>query len=311
MNEFFERLRNYGSSAIDRYRELWEESLTTKIVSISIAVFAVILVLWFSISSFFFTKKSEVPQSQGTSQAEQNAARFEQLKFKTEIGTNGKPLVFGLGNALTLDNDIRTSLKEIGPTSAVIETLQLGGTIPDLQNPESNIFVKHIELLRSMRNYTKISVIHLMQESSDRANTLNQLLVEMTDQVKLGQNSIAELREEIGSLQNEQKIHEGMRNEANKSYNSAITNFDAGETYRTIMESIKEQNLSTELNIKIKALQKFTSIYESILKILTVKIRFVTANRDGLVKGVVVVDVKGSQEDLILSEDEWKKLISQ
>lgn len=293
-----------------RIKELWSQGPFLKIVVVGTVGLISTLII-----GFLFLPSGQNQTSTSTAKISSpttNTSAPAVLKTKDSLlGSTTNPNVYGVENSLELSERIRVSLHESGPSNGLEESLEFEKNLPNGTLEQSNIFVHHIEALRTMKNYASIKIIDLMTQSSERSLTLDNLSEALTKQISTAKINYNELVSEIQSLKSELSIHDGLRKDAQNKSLSGFEQFDAKLMYEAMLLSIDEAGTVNELTTKIKLLEKFLGVYDKLAKYLTIKLKFITANRDGLIKGVVVVTVKGSDEDLIMTEDEWRKAIGQ
>ena len=290
-------LREHSENAKERFLDFSENNSVFRVI------FAVLIGVTLLTVSFFIFKPGTTTNT--SSQTAQKTAAPTVTAAQNMYSVPDRGSVYGLERSLRLASDIQKSIVERGNTYAVQTSRELLRRVPEVSGDESNIFIRHINAIRSLRNYATINTIDLMNSSYDRVSTLNDYLAHLGQAEQATISGINELSAEVGVLNSELQQHNGAITTYNQSIGKNLQNLDPNATVSDLDRLIQERNVAGEVSTKKQVLTSIYNYYKAILPKVQLKIKVITANREALIKGVTVVNIKGMEEDLILSEQEW------
>ncbi len=167
------------------------------------------------------------------------------------------------------------------------------------------------ELAQKLEDFQKVysgasqDVWELLDQSSDRSKTLEEFIDKLHYLEFLGRTNVEALQEENAQIATEFGAAEERRDEAEQEFFAAMENMDGNKTTATLDEYTLHAKRVVELRAKYRARERLISFYESVLEDLALRISDIELNREALVKGVRVVDISGSDLDLIIDESEF------
>lgn len=280
------------------------------IIATAIFSSAVVFVLWYSWEWTDARKvisqeiSTELFENLDDTQSTHSSPTNNTLPLELKIPNPNLLPVHGIEQSILLERDHYNSIHKLGGTTSLEKIINTS-----TQVVPTSLVEKHIQQLQVIYSYLKINLIDLVKDSPDRVNSLNTMEKNLNESIQRLEKSISELESEISRLKIEYTSHEDQKNAATKAYNAALTNFD-GKTMEIQLEIIiKKEQTAAEYYSRFKSLERIRSIYISFRTPLNKKLSILVANRAALLKGVSVVSISGMQEDLILTESEWRNML--
>lgn len=226
------------------------------------------------------------------------------LRSSAELrGDNVDPL-YSEGSKKAVDLEERVEDAKTNPSEGLKESIKIGTSDTGISVGDS-IYKKHIESLRVMRNYTFINVVDLTSESPDRAKVLAEYDANLRSFLQKSKDGLYELETEIALLKSDQAYYADLAKSEENAFKDYLKNYDGEEANSHLEGFIDAQKKAGELYTRMKAMQLLAGVYTPLTKLMDTKIKFVAANKEALLKGVSVVDIRGLDETLIQTEKEW------
>lgn len=167
------------------------------------------------------------------------------------------------------------------------------------------------ELAQMIEDFQKVysgasqDVWELLDQSTDRSKTLEEFIDKLSYLEYLARTNIEKLQEQNDRISREFTAAEEQRDEAEAEFFAALENMDGNKTNAALDEYTLHAKRVVELRAKFRARERLRDFYEAVLEDLTLRITDIELNREALVKGVKVVDIRGSDLDLIIDESEF------
>lgn len=167
------------------------------------------------------------------------------------------------------------------------------------------------ELAQMIEDFQKVysgasqDVWELLDQSTDRSKTLEEFIDKLNYLEYLARTNIEKLQEQNDQISREFTAAEEQRDEAEAEFFAALENMDGNKTNAALDEYTLHAKRVVELRAKFRARERLKDFYEAVLEDLTLRITDIELNREALVKGVKVVDIRGSDLDLIIDESEF------
>ncbi len=187
-----------------------------------------------------------------------------------------------------------------------VDSSVLIGTEEDMIDYSSRLqtFVADLE---SLYNLYFVDVDTLLDASTNRAETLDEHIQELKDYYNLGvdhYDEIEELQVEMSAQFDE--------NEISKDSSEALVflnlkEFDAMSAEEQLLLFIELKQVEVDLKARFYVFENVQTTYESYLISMFKRIKDFELNREALIADVQVVDVEGSDLDLILTEFELEE----
>lgn len=318
MKRHLQKIHEQYQEHKEKLVQIWEESTLTR--GVTIAVFGISIVV---LGAFMWSShESRQTPSSGISVSQEDFEDLHLASTATSISATGKkqPVisapqakntpVYGVENTLRLEQDIQTTLKQQNATKAVESIVSSSNRLDPIYTDSTDLLTKHIDILRIMRSYLSVNLMTLMNGSPNREQVLDSFFDKLKNAQTTIQASTNELNSEIARLKDEYNRHESAKKTASTNFNNKLVNFDANGTNTELSTIIKEEQQAAEFYSRYRTFEKIRDIYSAFVRPINTKMTVISANREALIKGVQVVAIPGMQEDLILSESQWRDLVN-
>lgn len=180
-----------------------------------------------------------------------------------------------------------------------ITAITFYGALED-EREQINQFTTYVEQLEKLRNLYSIDVYALLDRSTQRSATLLEYLddlrqarTETQQTLQALQLNIDHLRLSYDSLGNNQTQFE-------RDFFVALQNLEAEKSDVLLKSFIDINQKQIALRARIGALQKLVQYYNTALERVDLRILAIEQNTEALVQGIRVVDVPGSDIDIIV-----------
>ncbi len=173
-------------------------------------------------------------------------------------------------------------------------------------NVDPSLIFDDVQRIGHMAAILEHDLPGFLNESTNRSDGLDVFLEELVTQ-----RNIAIARQDIVSSQIVvlNNAHTAIQDQGAVLKTQMLNSIDQKLSFASedsLQKLLLLKNKEGELLTKITALQRISDRYKLALGLLTNKIEFVSANRDALIKGVKVVDIKDPQVKLIYTREEWQ-----
>ncbi len=150
----------------------------------------------------------------------------------------------------------------------------------------------------------EVDVNELLNQSSNRTETLNDYVSELNYLTYLAGQNLALLEEESEALAGKFTAVEEQKEENELRFFTELQDLDAPAAKAAFETFVDEGQDIVRLRAEFNARQKLISYYEQAAEILERRSLDIELNREALLKGVRVVEVEGSDLDLIIQEED-------
>ncbi len=154
-------------------------------------------------------------------------------------------------------------------------------------------------------NSMEVDVNELLNQSSDRTEALTDYVSLLNFNLYLGRQNVETLVIQMEDLEQRFVAVEKEQNEAEVDFFDDLRNLDANGSSAALdrFSGFSEEVVS--LRAEYRAREKLLEYYEAVLIELELRITDIEFNREALIKGVQVVNIDGSDLDLIIDESEF------
>ena len=166
----------------------------------------------------------------------------------------------------------------------------------------NSILAKDLELLSKINNALAVNVFAYLNQSSNRADSLDNYLKLLETLNKTGQEQSIEIESQVNSLTSNFEAKERAITLKEEVFFRTIGAFDGRRADEELKAFIQLQKDQTETRAKIGAYQSIKDYYDFFLPNIDLLIRSINANRDPLIAGVRVVEIENMQLELIIEE---------
>jgi len=151
-------------------------------------------------------------------------------------------------------------------------------------------------------NSLQIDVLQLVDQSRDRTATLDKYLEELKFNVALARKNIATLNDEAKLLSDKSQKLTGDMNVEEEKFFDKLKFLDAIASNVALENFISISQELVRVKAEYKARAKLLEYYNMLLNDTELRIKEIELNREAIIKGIKVVDVKGSNIELIINE---------
>lgn len=169
-------------------------------------------------------------------------------------------------------------------------------------SPSNENIVKYVNILSRIRVLYETDIQAMLNSSNDRNRTLNSFISDMKSMSAEAGSSLLVIKERKTVLQTEfDSITVKKQIEEDEYFASlSANNPQATSDHLVVFTELAKQ--SVDIRARYRALDKIEEYMQRFLNAIDVRIRDVELNREALIKGVKVIDVQGSDIDLIIPE---------
>jgi hypothetical protein len=213
--------------------------------------------------------------------------------------TSKEQLEQGTETAILTGEDVP---KERISTSAVSTAMMIGKK--GEQELQQDRIASYMNVLTRLQNAFKTDIDELLSKADDREVVLEKHIKELEDVLQEAietQNLINERKDEIKVEYNQVST---LKDQYEKDFFNAMDKLEGTEANSILIEFIDASKRYTALKAEYSALDKTSKLFDTAVKNMDARIKDIEYNRSALIKGVKVVDIKGSDLNLIIDETE-------
>ncbi len=178
-----------------------------------------------------------------------------------------------------------------------------GIDVGEVVNTYDDEFSYQIEHYGKVVNALEVDVNDYLNDFQDRAAAVDGLLVELDDLYEEGKEIIADLEYEIADLEATFEGNLDPKQLYEEEFFAELTAQDGDDAVEALTAFVEISQEQVDIKAHYQARQKLYELLYSALLYLNARIDDITLNREALVKGVQVVDVIGSDLELIVEEE--------
>ncbi len=162
-------------------------------------------------------------------------------------------------------------------------------------------FIQQVDILRSMRNMVKTDLKAYLDQSRDRAKSLDDYANAMNDQKSEAVKVLSELESLIALFETEFHNNESTQAEYEQRFFLALQNYRGRESQELLEKFVMFGRDQVEVRAWFYALRSLRDSYKRVLAFMDKKIQDISLNRKALISGVQVVPVEGSDLNLVIT----------
>jgi len=192
---------------------------------------------------------------------------------------------------------IGEDVSEVDPTTVLGE-----GLGEELFSDDSLalMIVDFAEIFEAMQ----VNVQDMLDQSRDREETLKEYQTELNYLLYLGRQNLVLLEEENLEIKVAFDLAVEKKLEFEKNFFNDLRELDSYATVESLDAFIVSSQDGVELKAKYKARDKLMSYYTLLIGNMELRVTDIDLNEEALVKGIQVVNITGSDIDLIIDESE-------
>ena len=220
--------------------------------------------------------------------------------------TPPEEVVVPVGDQVWVDPSIYSGLLLGDPTTSLegttcVDSGVLVGSEEDAIDYSSKLQV-FVADLEALYNLYFVDVETLLDASTNRTETIDEHLKELKEYYNLGVDHYDEIEELQGELAGEFDENEPFKEAAEAQAFIDLKDFDALGAEEQLVLFIGLKQTEVDLKARYYVLENVKTTYENYLTSMFKRIKDIELNREALIANVQVVDVEGSDLDLILTE---------
>jgi hypothetical protein len=161
-----------------------------------------------------------------------------------------------------------------------------------------------INLFSELFQALQVDVQDLVNQSSDRRDTLEDYTNQLKYLSSRGQTELEDLRTYTDNLARQFEEVEAEKNLFEERFFEDLANLDSYGATANLNEFIVHGEQIVSIRAQYLARLKMIEYYELVLDAMERRITDIELNEEAIVKGIQVVEIQGSDIDLIIQEDE-------
>ncbi|MFC1810237.1 hypothetical protein ACFLZH_01950 [Patescibacteria group bacterium] len=208
----------------------------------------------------------------------------------------------GVGTAILTGEDI-PKIKRVSPS--VITSYEIG--FPKIVVGPNDRIATYMSVLTTLQNSFATDIHQLLDNSANRSQALEVHLNELNTALKDANDAFEEVNEQkdkVKVLYNEVTTK---KNKLEKEFFDSMEKLESTNSNLILEDFINASQSQIELKAEFNALSKISGLFETAMKNMDARIKDIELNKSALVKGVKVIDIKGSDLDLIIQQSELQK----
>lgn len=178
-----------------------------------------------------------------------------------------------------------------------VEDLGSGG------NAETR-FARMVEDFQEIYNILQVDVQAMLDQSNDRALSLDRYVAELDSYNNTAQLNLRQLERENEALVAQFELTDAEKNSFEQDFFNHMNELNGNAGEDSLREFIDAAKSATEIRANYRARARLALYYTSALEKLDLRLKDIQFNKEALVKGVRVVEIAGSDLDLIVDGSE-------
>jgi len=205
----------------------------------------------------------------------------------------------GVETALVTGQDV-PKLRE--PTSAVSTVFMIG--FDEKEFGTNGTINAYMDVLIRLQNAFKTDIHEMLNKAPDREAALELHINELNSVYDEAKETIRLIKEKMDEIKVEFNQVTTLKDQLEKDFFNSMDKLEGNDSDEILNQFIEVSKRYTSLKAQYSALDKTNQLFTIAMKNMEVRIKDIEYNRDALIKGVKVVDIKGSDLDLIIQEGE-------
>ena len=192
----------------------------------------------------------------------------------------------------------------IGTDSGLIgkSGVEQGMDVGEVDTVSDDDLAYGIEHYGKVMNALSFDVNDYLNDFSDRSSAVDDLIIELQSLYDEGVELLKDLQNETDELEVLYNGNSSGKDLKEAEFFAEFEDYDGDDAVSALNDFVKIGQDQVDLKAQYKARGKLYEVLYSALLYLNARIEDVTLNKEALVKGVQVVDVRGSDLDLIFEE---------
>ncbi len=184
-------------------------------------------------------------------------------------------------------------------TSALSTAFFYGDTSGDLRNE----FVVYLNLVSRMKNIYNTDLYEYLDKFANRSQALNNHLNELGNIISEAENTVANLTTELKGMQNRYDTMINTKNLHENEFFKFINDLNGSRAYSELQIFLEYSRYSSEIKADFNAKKTILNMINNVLEFLKPRYEDISLNKEALIEGIHVIDVKGSDIDIFIKEN--------
>lgn len=172
------------------------------------------------------------------------------------------------------------------------------------ESTSDSLLEEFIDEAGQMYELLQVNVQDMLDQSRDRQESLDEYVDELSFVLRVGQDNLDLLELHKANIEIKFDATEEVKNNLELAFFEDLKNFNANASVNELNEFTDEAELASYLKAQFAVREKLISYYEILIDSVALRLTDIDLNEEALVKGVQVVDIKGSDLDLIIDESQ-------
>jgi hypothetical protein len=164
-------------------------------------------------------------------------------------------------------------------------------------------YSRHVAEFADMYESMRVDVNELLDLSRDRQRTYNEYHAELDAHFFTGRRNKEALESEITRIQTQFASSEASKEALELEFFERLNQLDSFGSVVSLNAFITEAEVVVRLRAESQAREKLLALYDELLPLMEARLRDLGFNEEALVKGIRIIDVEGSDIDLILEDE--------
>lgn len=174
-------------------------------------------------------------------------------------------------------------------------------------------FTQHIQFLKKVKNALQTDLFQYLSQSRDRSRSLDDYVRDLEKMLEEGSRNTREIESIMELLQTQFENDTAAKNDYEQRFFAALDSLSGDEAQEFLEKFVEIKKSQVELQAQFQAYKRLKegtgaknqkgSFYDKFLRIIARRLKDIDLNRDALIKGVKVVELEGSDLDLVVSPE--------
>lgn len=197
------------------------------------------------------------------------------------------------------DSQIEVGIK-IGFEQAEKDSSTSSGEELGTQKSSNERFARFVEDFQEIYNSLQVDVQALLNQSNDRALALDKYVAELEKYNNIAQLNLRELQREDGELVAQFKAIDEDKSTYEQDFFDHVNELNGDASAGSLEQFIDAAKQATGIRANYRARSKLEVFYKAAIEKLDLRLKDIQFNKEALVKGVQVVEIAGSDLNLIV-----------
>lgn len=162
----------------------------------------------------------------------------------------------------------------------------------------------YMGVLLQLQNAFSTDIHQLLDNSSDRGKALQVHLIDLEDIYQESMETYRTINEEKDSIKVQFNSVTTQKEQIEKDFFVSLEKLEGNKSNDLLNSFIEVSKRQVELKAHYNSLNKVSTLFDTALANTDARIKDMKLNREALIEGVKVVDIKGSDLDLIIEESD-------